>query len=39
MKIAINGCGVAGPALAFWLLKAGHQPVLIEEAPRLRAGG
>jgi 2-polyprenyl-6-methoxyphenol hydroxylase-like FAD-dependent oxidoreductase len=39
MKIAINGCGVAGPALAFWLLKAGHQPVLIEEAPRLRDGG
>jgi 2-polyprenyl-6-methoxyphenol hydroxylase-like FAD-dependent oxidoreductase len=39
MKIAINGCGVAGPALAFWLLKAGRQPVLIEEAPRLRAGG
>jgi 2-polyprenyl-6-methoxyphenol hydroxylase-like FAD-dependent oxidoreductase len=39
MKIAINGCGVAGPALAFWLLKSGHEPVLIEQAPRLREGG
>lgn len=39
MKIAINGCGVAGPALAYWLLKAGHEPVLIEEAPSLRRSG
>ena len=39
MKIAINGCGIAGPTLAFWLLKGGHEPVLIEEAPQLRSGG
>jgi 2-polyprenyl-6-methoxyphenol hydroxylase-like FAD-dependent oxidoreductase len=39
MKIAINGAGVAGPALAHWLLRYGHEPVLIEKAPALRKGG
>jgi 2-polyprenyl-6-methoxyphenol hydroxylase-like FAD-dependent oxidoreductase len=39
MKIAINGAGVAGPALAHWLLRAGHEPTLVEQAPRFRAGG
>jgi 2-polyprenyl-6-methoxyphenol hydroxylase-like FAD-dependent oxidoreductase len=39
MKIAINGAGVAGPALAYWLLRTGHEPTLIEQAPQFRAGG
>ena len=39
MKVAISGAGIAGPTLAFWLLEAGHQPTLIEAAPRLRTGG
>jgi 2-polyprenyl-6-methoxyphenol hydroxylase-like FAD-dependent oxidoreductase len=39
MKIAINGAGIAGPALAYWLQRAGHQPVLIEKAPAFRTGG
>ncbi|MDQ8730208.1 FAD-binding domain [Bradyrhizobium sp. LHD-71] len=39
MKIAINGAGVAGPTLAYWLRRYGHEPVLIEVAPRLRTGG
>jgi 2-polyprenyl-6-methoxyphenol hydroxylase-like FAD-dependent oxidoreductase len=39
MKIAISGAGVAGPTLAFWLLRAGHTPTLIETAPALRTGG
>ena len=39
MKIAISGAGVAGPALAYWLLRTGHEPTLIEQAPRLRTGG
>lgn len=39
MKIAINGAGIAGPALAYWLLHHGHEPVLIERAPTLRTGG
>ena len=39
MKIVINGIGVAGPALGYWLTKAGHEVLLVEEAPRRRAGG
>lgn len=39
MKIAINGCGVGGPTLAFWLREYGHEPVLFEKAPALREGG
>jgi 2-polyprenyl-6-methoxyphenol hydroxylase-like FAD-dependent oxidoreductase len=39
MKIAINGAGVAGPTLAYWLLHHGHEPVLIERTPTPRSGG
>lgn len=39
MRVAINGTGVAGPALAWWLRHYGHEPVLFEKAPRLRTGG
>lgn len=39
MRIAISGAGVAGPALAYWLLRTGHEPTLIEQAPQFRAGG
>ncbi len=39
MKIVINGIGVAGPALGYWLTNAGHEVLLVEEAPRLRAAG
>jgi 2-polyprenyl-6-methoxyphenol hydroxylase-like FAD-dependent oxidoreductase len=30
---------VAGPALAYWLRRLGHEPVLFEKAPALRTGG
>lgn len=39
MKIAIVGAGIAGPTLAYWLRRYGHEPTLIEKAPRLRTGG
>lgn len=39
MKIAISGAGIAGPTLAYWLLRAGHEPTLIERAPHRRTGG
>lgn len=39
MKIAINGAGIAGPTLAYWLWRYGHDPVLIEKSARLRTGG
>lgn len=39
MKIAIAGAGIAGPTLAYWLTRYGHEATLIEKAPRLRTGG
>ena len=39
MKIAISGAGVAGPSLAHWLHRTGHEPTLIERAPQFRTGG
>ena len=39
MRIAINGTGVAGPTLAYWLRRFGHEPILFEKAPALRTGG
>jgi len=39
MRIVINGAGIAGPALAYWLLESGHEVLLVEESPRLRSGG
>ncbi|OBI78548.1 FAD-binding domain [Mycobacterium asiaticum] len=39
MKIAISGAGVAGPTLAYWLHRIGHEPTLIEHAERFRTGG
>ncbi|HEX5756384.1 MAG TPA: FAD-binding domain [Arenimonas sp.] len=39
MKVAINGAGIAGTALAYWLSKCGHEVLLIERAPELRTGG
>ena len=39
MKIGINGTGIAGPTLAYWLKKYGHEPILFERAPVLRTGG
>ncbi|BBX32839.1 hypothetical protein MMAG44476_08516 [Mycolicibacterium mageritense DSM 44476 = CIP 104973] len=39
MKVAISGAGVAGPALAYWLHRTGHEPTLIERAPQFRTGG
>ena len=39
MRILIVGAGIAGPTLAYWLLRAGHEPVIMEHAPRLRDGG
>jgi len=39
MRVAINGVGIGGPTLAYWLRHYGHEPVLFEKAPALRAGG
>jgi 2-polyprenyl-6-methoxyphenol hydroxylase-like FAD-dependent oxidoreductase len=39
MKVLIVGAGIAGPTLAYWLVKGGHEVTLIEHAPELRTGG
>ncbi|WP_433038107.1 FAD-binding domain [Actinomycetospora sp. CA-053990] len=39
MKVLVVGAGIAGPTLAYWLLRAGHEPTLVERAPELRRGG
>jgi 2-polyprenyl-6-methoxyphenol hydroxylase-like FAD-dependent oxidoreductase len=39
LRVLISGAGIAGPALAYWLARAGHPTTLVERAPALRAGG
>lgn len=39
MRVLIVGAGIAGPTLASWLRRTGHEPVLLERAPQLRRGG
>jgi 2-polyprenyl-6-methoxyphenol hydroxylase-like FAD-dependent oxidoreductase len=39
MKILINGAGVAGPTLAWWLARSNHEVTLVERAPALRTSG
>jgi 2-polyprenyl-6-methoxyphenol hydroxylase-like FAD-dependent oxidoreductase len=39
MKVLIVGAGIAGPTLAYWLLRTGHEPTLVERAPELPSGG
>ena len=39
MKVLIVGAGIAGPTLAYWLLRAGHETTLVERARELRRGG
>lgn len=39
MEILINGAGIAGPTLAYWLAQYGFKPTLVEAAPLPRTGG
>ena len=39
MDILISGAGIAGPTLAYWLLRYGMSPTIVEQAPALRTGG
>jgi 2-polyprenyl-6-methoxyphenol hydroxylase-like FAD-dependent oxidoreductase len=38
-SVLISGAGIAGPTLAYWLLKRGFEPVLLERASHFREGG
>ena len=37
--VLISGLGIAGPALAYWLARRGHRPILVERTGGLRTGG
>jgi 2-polyprenyl-6-methoxyphenol hydroxylase-like FAD-dependent oxidoreductase len=39
MRIIINGAGIAGPTLAYWLRQAGQEVLLVEAAAQQRTGG
>ena len=39
MKVVINGAGIAGGTLAYWLRRSGHDVLLIEQSNELRTGG
>lgn len=38
-RVLISGASIAGPALAYWLLKIDYQVTLVERAPAPRPGG
>jgi 2-polyprenyl-6-methoxyphenol hydroxylase-like FAD-dependent oxidoreductase len=37
--VLISGAGIAGPAVAYWLRRAGFKPTVVERAPAPRPGG
>jgi 2-polyprenyl-6-methoxyphenol hydroxylase-like FAD-dependent oxidoreductase len=39
MRVLISGAGIAGPALAYWLGRAGAEVTVVERAPGPRPGG
>ncbi len=39
IKVLISGASIAGPALALWLRRCGHDVTIVEKAPVLRPGG
>src|SRR3954470_10736264 len=39
MRVLISGGGIAGPALAYWLNRAGAEVAIVERAPAPRPGG
>ncbi len=38
-NILISGAGIAGPALAYWLSRSGHDVTVVERAAAVRPGG
>ena len=37
--VLISGAGIGGPCLAYWLLRYGYRPTIVEAAPKFREGG
>ncbi|MEU0475864.1 FAD-dependent oxidoreductase [Streptomyces olivaceus] len=38
-KVLISGAGIAGPALAYWLNRHGHEVTVVEKAARAAGRG
>ncbi|MFN3006615.1 FAD-dependent oxidoreductase [Mycolicibacterium wolinskyi] len=38
-RVLIVGAGIAGPAVAYWLVRHGYQVTLVERTAELRTGG
>jgi 2-polyprenyl-6-methoxyphenol hydroxylase-like FAD-dependent oxidoreductase len=38
-KVLVSGAGIAGPTLAYWLIKYGFQVTIVEQSQRQRSGG
>lgn len=38
-SVLVSGAGIAGPAAAYWLRRAGFRPTVVERAPAPRPGG
>lgn len=39
LSVLISGASIAGPALAYWLIRAGCRVTVVERAPTLRSAG
>jgi 2-polyprenyl-6-methoxyphenol hydroxylase-like FAD-dependent oxidoreductase len=39
VHVLISGASVAGPTLAYWLVRRGYDVTVVEQAPQLRGGG
>lgn len=39
MRVLISGASIAGPTLAYWLVRHGHTPTVVELAPQPRTSG
>jgi 2-polyprenyl-6-methoxyphenol hydroxylase-like FAD-dependent oxidoreductase len=37
--VLVSGAGIAGTTHAYWLIRHGFEPILIERAPAFRSGG
>ena len=39
MRVLISGASIAGPVLAYWLTRYGHEVTVVERSPVLRKTG
>ncbi|CAM3400715.1 FAD-dependent monooxygenase [Kibdelosporangium persicum] len=39
MRVLVSGASIAGPVLAYWLVRYGHEVTVVERAPALRKTG